>query len=465
MEISDAYNKERYSKLVVLLTYLTISFMCILSTEAMTYKQYLKKGEIISTKVRIIKSRIIERKSIQSISKSFCMHRNSVRNIMDLYYTSAGEEFRRKIEYNESFSLSELETLWSFLLPRSRRPYTHSRQANIQEELLIESCYAGCKIGAKRMYYTLQRREKLWTLTLAQIRWVYKRKGYKVQKVRTKNRETRSLYNYETLWAFEHGHYDTKEIADMKSLPSHIYENFKHNPHLPLYEWNIIFAGCRVRFTGYSRGKNSSIGLQFVIFVLSHLRSCGVWGYIYLHTDGGAEFFSGSKNKQGEWNSILHLLDASIDCYNPNWDVRKNLIERSHRSDDEEFLIPFGEEMETREVFMKHAQSYNDFWNKTRSHSGKGMKYMTPREKILKLWFHQADKILDFPVLYLDSYFYILQRHLEYFLFLKELTLTPLCLLQEDRKVSLALITKYSHLRNYAQNVLTYYQIKNLSFP
>lgn len=111
MEISDAYNKERYSKLVVLLTYLTISFMCILSTEAMTYKQYLKKGEIISTKVRIIKSRIIERKSIQSISKSFCMHRNSVRNIMDLYYTSAGEEFRRKIEYNESFSLSELETL------------------------------------------------------------------------------------------------------------------------------------------------------------------------------------------------------------------------------------------------------------------------------------------------------------------------------------------------------------------
>lgn len=171
----------------------------------------------------------------------------------------------------------------------------------------------------------------------------------------------------------------------MKSLPGHIYENLKHNTDLPLYEWNIMFAGSRVRFTAYSRGKSSTFGLQFLVFVLSHLRCCGVQGTIFMHTDGGAEFFSGSERKQEKWNHILALLDAKIDCYNPNWDIRKNLIERSHRSDDEEFLIPFGESMKTREIFMKHAQSYNDFWNKTRSHSGKGMKHMTPREKLLKL--------------------------------------------------------------------------------
>jgi len=81
------------------------------------------------------------------------------------------------------------------------------------------------------------------------------------------------------------------------------------------------------------------------------------------------EFFSGSKKKQQEWNDILSCLDANIDCYNPNWDIRKNVIERSHRSDDEEFLIPFGEAMKTKEQFMLQAQEYNDYWNKKRCHS------------------------------------------------------------------------------------------------
>jgi uncharacterized damage-inducible protein DinB len=62
----------------------------------------------------------------------------------------------------------------------------------------------------------------------------------------------------------------------------------------------------------------------------------------------------------------LKELEANIDCYNPNWDIRKNLIERSHRSDDEELLIPFGHEFKTLENFMVHGQEYNDYRNKKR---------------------------------------------------------------------------------------------------
>lgn len=104
-----------------------------------------------------------------------------------------------------------------------------------------------------------------------------------------------------------------------------------------------------------------------------------------MHTDGGSEFFSGSERKQREWNDILGELDADIDCYNPNWDVRKNLIERSHRSDDEEFLIPFGATMKTRKQFMAQSQEYSDYWNTLRSHSGKGMDGRTPKEKLRTL--------------------------------------------------------------------------------
>ena len=48
-------------------------------------------------------------------------------------------------------------------------------------------------------------------------------------------------------------HFDTKVLADQKSLPPEIYKNLKENDHLPLYEWNLIDVASRTRFIGYSR--------------------------------------------------------------------------------------------------------------------------------------------------------------------------------------------------------------------
>ena len=394
---------------------------------------------------------------INDIARHFSMHRNSVRNIMKLYSSSACPLFKEKIEDNISFSAQELETLWSFLLPKSRKPHSHPKQASILQEKKIQVWYEKAKMWSKRLKNCLERRNELGDLSLAQIRWVYKRNKWKIRKVRTKTWESRSLYNYQEIWAFEHGHIDTKVLADAKSLPASIYENLKHNSRLPLYEWNIMFAGCRARFTAYSRGKSSTFGLQFLVLVLSHLRSCWVKGHVFMQTDGWVEFFSGSPAKQIKWNEILYELDTCIESYNPHWDIRKNLIERSHRSDDEEFLIPFWDEMKTKKQFMKHAQQYNDYWNKQRFHSGSGMNNMTPKEKLIQQWFHQVDRILDFEVLFLDSHFERLQRHLEYFYFQRKLRLMMNKEKSIDRKNILQLITQYSHLSQYAQNVLTYY--------
>jgi hypothetical protein len=85
--------------------------MPIISTEAMTYKEYLKKGEIISVKIRIIKSRVYHKHSIQDIADHFSMHRNSIGNIMRIYHIHASDIFKRKIESNASFSSRELEEL------------------------------------------------------------------------------------------------------------------------------------------------------------------------------------------------------------------------------------------------------------------------------------------------------------------------------------------------------------------
>lgn len=85
--------------------------MYILSKDPMSYKQYLKKGEDISVKVRIIKSRVFHKNSIQDISVHFSMHRNSVRNIMLLYDSQACDEFKKKILCDISFSSEELKRL------------------------------------------------------------------------------------------------------------------------------------------------------------------------------------------------------------------------------------------------------------------------------------------------------------------------------------------------------------------
>lgn len=392
-----------------------------------------------------------------------------------IYESMAPPAFRQKILSGSHFSLEEIEGLCQFLLPQSRKPRSHKTQVDMSTEAKILSDFFTLHVGSKKLLMILSRKGEAreHNLTLWKIRWVYKRNHLRVQKIRTKNGETRALYNYRTLWAFEDIHYDTKEIADQKSLPEWVYKNLKYNENLPIYEWNIMDMASRSRFIAYSRGKSSTFWLMFIVLVISHLRYCGVataewwWHHIRLHTDWWAEFFSGSEKKQKEWNDLLSLLDASIDCYNPNWDIRKNVIERSHRSDDEEFLIPFGESMKTKEQFMIQAQEYSDYWNMKRPHSWHGMDGRTPEEQLIKrgLPTTQVKRILQFKVLHLDESFSLLQEHIEYFYLQRDLrnltdtTKNPLW--REDRKGIIDCITKYPEkiLQDYAQNVLTYYLI------
>ena len=425
----------------------------------MSYKEFCKSWKMIIVRLEIIKKRLYEKMPVNNIASYYSMWRNSVTNICNLYNSLAPPELKNLLENWKSLTSKDLHKYCGFLKWASRRPKSNKRQASVDEENKIKSDFEKIKVWAKKLVMILRRKGEIWNLTLAKVRWIYKRNSFRVQKVITKNWETRSLYNYQTIWAFEDTHFDTKELADAKSLPVSVYENLKHNKHLPIYEWNFIDVASRSRFMAYSRWKSSSIWLQFLVFVISHIRYCWVVGHIRIHTDWWAEFFSWSKRKQDEWNSILALLNADIDCYNPNWDIKKNLIERSHRSDDEEFLIPFWESFKTRQEFMIQAQEYADYWNKLRSHSWKWMEWKTPREKLLALGIYQADRILNFKVLDSDTSFYILQKHLEYFLFQKLLKNTSKEKLISDRKTCLDLITRYPHLKFYAQNVLTYYQM------
>ena len=177
---------------------------------------------------------------------------------MNLFYQFSNEELQTKLRKNTSLSSEDVTKLCSFLIPKSRQPKSHPKQASPQEEAKILTSYEALKVGSKKLAMMLKRRSELENITHGKIKGVYKRHGLKIRKVRTKNGDSRSLYDYQALGAFEHMHFDTKELADAKSLPASVYENLKHNKTLPLLERNIIDVASRSRFTAYSRGKSST---------------------------------------------------------------------------------------------------------------------------------------------------------------------------------------------------------------
>jgi CRISPR/Cas system Type II protein with McrA/HNH and RuvC-like nuclease domain len=100
----------------------------------MNYKTYLKNDEEISIKLRIIKHRIIDKWEIKEISNYYSMHRNTVTNIMNTYNSNVSLYIKEKIDNNISLSSHDLKNNCNFLLSKSTRPKSHSKQASLSEE-------------------------------------------------------------------------------------------------------------------------------------------------------------------------------------------------------------------------------------------------------------------------------------------------------------------------------------------
>jgi hypothetical protein len=65
---------------------------------------------------------------------------------VNLYNNSANNNLRDKIQNEKHISSCELNKLCSFLLSKSRKPLSHPKQANIEEEKQIIDNYNILKI-------------------------------------------------------------------------------------------------------------------------------------------------------------------------------------------------------------------------------------------------------------------------------------------------------------------------------
>ena len=379
----------------------------------MPYKENCKVEGEIMTKFKIARIYFANNKKQKEISKYLKCHKNTINQIIK---KCKEQKKNNKIwEYlnnsGKHISQEKLNNLFAFLKYKSRKPKSHKLafQKGSKEEKLIIEKFRKTNYGHQRMHRHLSRQgyDVKNIYTKGKIKGIYKRKGFKIKKVRTSNGNRRTLYKYDEIEAFQFLQYDTKDILDKKALPKIIYDKFKNNNQLPKYQWTIVDAKTKIRFLAWSHSLSSFFGFSFLNLAISWIRSHGVQTKINIQMDMGGEFYSGSKRKQEEWNNYFKQHNAYVyDTEGAKW--KQNLVERTHRIDDEEFYCPRGSRINAKTEFMTEAQFWIIYYN-NRSSSGIDLNGISPKEKLDQLGFYNAKNISNFPCLILEDFFNPLQ--------------------------------------------------------
>lgn len=386
------------------------AYVQIIPKEVMQYKEQIKTTELV-TKIRIIRYVLKDRMPICQVAQSFSCHRNTIHNIIRSFEELISEDDQMLLlKPREQYSQDELLLRYQNILNRKRIPKTHKKSASAtdEKEIVILFTDKKIKVGINQMKLTIDRRfgenQGLAKLTIGQLKGIYKRNNLKTETTRSANGERVHLYDYPSIAAFQFMHLDVKYVLDKHALPEDIYELLANNG-APIYQWNLIDVKSRTRFMAYSSNLSSEFGFRFLVFAIQYIRTTlrNEEQHITIGMDNGVEFCLGSKKKEDEWNRFLSVLNASIYQYHPNFDIRKNLIERSHRTDDEALYIPRGIYMTSKQNFHQEVINYVDYWNKERPHTGIGMNRRTPEDVLKQSGLTGVDRLLKFPTLILED--------------------------------------------------------------
>ena len=350
-------------------------------TVEMTYKELVKNQWEVVVRYRIVREILLYKKQNKEIAKRYSMHRNSVCNIKNLFDKDISQENKDLLMSWKQLSYEEIELKFVGLKSISCKPKNLRWIAPPDLEEQVIKLFNKHGWWYKRVHMFLIRRYGK-SYKQAMIKGIYKRNKLKVRKVKTRNWEHRSLYDYNSLVPFEFLHYDVKHILDQWALPIDIYEKYKLTKDLPIYQRTIIDACTRLRYLAYSHVINATMWFEFLRIFLMYIRALCIDYPIKIGFDWWTEFCSASPIKLALRQKKLKPLNVVVYQYDWPKDVRKNLIERSHKTDDEEFYIPRSYKIHDRDSFVKEAHERHLYYNKYREHSWKCMNWFTPYEKL-----------------------------------------------------------------------------------
>ena len=202
------------------------------------------------------------------------------------------------------------------------------------------------------------------------IRNIVRRNREKIKPKETTNhrRSPRQFVDWYQAKPFEIVQVDVKYIVDHKALsPEQITHIYAHR--LPLYQWGALDVASRFKLIAYSTERTWTNGLTWFLWVTSWLRSHGVASEIVYTVDHGTEFGGDCWWKIAELKHLLRGFGCSLIQNQKRHPEQNAHIERSHRTDDEEFYMPRILAISDSQAFYQEAMNYLYYYNNVRKHS------------------------------------------------------------------------------------------------
>ncbi len=171
-------------------------------------------------------------------------------------------------------------------------------------------------------------------------------------------------------WAkpFEIAQVDPECIRDHKALTKdQIIHPDQYN--IPDYQWGALDVNSRFKLIAYSRKKSWIDGLCWYLWVISWLRSDGVKSSIVFTVDNGEEFGGKSWPKVRELRKLISSFGCRL-IQNHKGHCEKNAhLERSHRTDDDEFYILRGIAIKSDADLIQAVMGYIYYYDNIRENS------------------------------------------------------------------------------------------------
>jgi len=321
--------------------------------------------------------------------------------------------------YRETDSYSETARLWHTsrhlvrkwvrryreseeegLQDRSRRPHHSPRQTPPEIEQRVMAAWEKTRYGRHRLVIYLARQGL--HLSPHTIRHILRRHRPPQKCVRRK-----PLYPAHWAWEVEEPfsliQTDVKDILDKGTLGTQRTTHLRRHG-LPRYQWTACDGRTRLRFLAYSHHIHRTNGLAFLLFVLMWLRACGCQTSITFQSDWGQEFGGDNPDQVVRLSQqFLQPLGGQLTRYPKGRKGYNGRVERSHRTDDEEFYRPYLLNIGNIQEFLTYSQRWTYFYNALRPHFGKGMDGRTPLAVLQSLGYTDQEAIASLPPVLLDN--------------------------------------------------------------
>ncbi len=238
-------------------------------------------------------------------------------------------------------------------------------------------------LGPKRLSRYLIKYEQL-QVPYGTIRHIIRRNkdriAYNLPKQKHR-KEKREFIDWYQAKPFEIVQIDVKYIRDHKALTqAQIIHLDRYN--IPNFQWGALDVNSRFKLIGYSRERTWTNGLCWYLWVISYLRSHGVTAEIVFTVDNGEELGGKSWMKVQELKRLIHGFGCRLIQNHKGHPEENAHLERSHRTDDDEFYIPRILQVKSESDLLDESLGYIYYYNNVREHSSLGD--LTPFEYLKK---------------------------------------------------------------------------------